>query len=50
MKNIKDGRLYILVELNNSITAVPLNSEYKPISDCDINDFIPVSDLSKITR
>ena len=44
-KNIKNGRLYILVELKPKIyTAVPLNSDGAAISNCDMIDFVPVTD------
>lgn len=48
-KNIKNGRLYILVELKPKIyTAVPLNSDGSAISNCDMIDFVPVADSSRI--
>ncbi len=41
-KNIKDGELYILVELKPGIyTAIPINSGDKPISNCNMIDFVP---------
>jgi hypothetical protein len=48
-KNIKDGRLYMIVELQPRIyTAVPLDNEQKPIINCDMIDFVPVADSSGI--
>jgi hypothetical protein len=47
-KNIKDGRLYILVELKPKVyTALPLNSDGGVISNCDMIDFVPVADSSE---
>ena len=48
-KNIKNGKLYILVELKPRIyTAVPLNSDGSAISNCNMIDFVPVADSSGI--
>jgi len=47
-KNIKNGKLYILVELNPKVyTALPLNSDGGVISNCDMIDFVPVVDSSE---
>jgi hypothetical protein len=47
-KNIKDGKLYILYNFTHSVhpgtcyVAIPYKHHGKPISHCDIKDFIPV--------
>ena len=46
-KNIKDGKLYILYNITHKghagtcYMALPYKHEGKPISHCDIKEFIP---------
>jgi hypothetical protein len=43
-KNIKDGKLYILVESKpGNHIALPIEVGNKPINDCIVKDFVPVS-------
>jgi hypothetical protein len=42
-KYIEDGRIYCLVELNGSQTAIPVNHDGKPINNCDVSKFILVT-------
>ena len=43
-KNIKDGKIYILVELKpDKFVALPIEVGNIPITDCIMNDFVPVS-------
>lgn len=47
-KYIEDGKLYCIVELNGSKTAIPVRHEGKPIVNCDVSKFLPVD--SRINR
>jgi hypothetical protein len=43
-KNIKDGKIYMLVELKpGKYVALPIEVGSPPINDCIMNDFVPVS-------
>ncbi len=47
-KNIKNSRLYLLVNLNGSFNAIPFNHDGKPICNCNIKEFVPASDSSRV--
>ena len=41
-KYIDDGKLYFLIDVNGSKTAMPVNHDSKPINNCDVSKFIPL--------
>jgi hypothetical protein len=42
-KNIKDRKLYTINLLNGVYVAIPLDKDGVVISNCSINEFVPVS-------
>lgn len=48
-KNTKDKKLYTLTELKPGVyTAIPIDKENKTISNCELSDFVPVSNIDRI--
>lgn len=40
-KNIKNGKLYTIIEVDKILTAIPLDSNEESIKNCSMNDFVP---------